>query len=281
MDEQQASPEQQARDMGWVPQEEWKGSPDKWVDAGTFLERSETFVPFLKKDRERLLNETASLRGQVQELSGAVRAANTAIEALQESHDADVKEQVEAARKELKAEIARASSEGDHEALADATDKLTQLNTEERASERREEGAGDRGGKPAEQPKLSPEYIAWMQQHPEFTKDQRKMRLANLVAAEMRQKGDTRLGAPFLNDVMAEVEATLGGGQQRTGDGKAGSGAGGGGNSGGGGGKSYSDLPAEAKAACDRAAARVVGPNRAHKTMDSWRKSYAQQYFAE
>ena len=46
--------EQEARTLGWVPQEEFKGDPNRWVDADTFVERGHTVMPILRKNNERL-----------------------------------------------------------------------------------------------------------------------------------------------------------------------------------------------------------------------------------
>ena len=53
--EQAAAPvEQEARTLGWVPAEEFKGDPNRWVDAETFVERGHTVMPILRKNNERL-----------------------------------------------------------------------------------------------------------------------------------------------------------------------------------------------------------------------------------
>ena len=49
---------------------------------------------------------------------------------------------------------------------------------------------------------------------------------------------------------------------------------------GGGGGttKTYADLPPEAKQACENFAKKLVGPGRAYKTVEEWRKAYVARY---
>jgi hypothetical protein len=37
-----------AQEMGWVPQEEWKGDPEKWRPAADFVDRGENILPILK-----------------------------------------------------------------------------------------------------------------------------------------------------------------------------------------------------------------------------------------
>ena len=58
--------EQEARTLGWVPAEEFKGDPNRWVDAETFVERGHTVMPILRKNNERL--ETL-VKQQAEELS--------------------------------------------------------------------------------------------------------------------------------------------------------------------------------------------------------------------
>lgn len=272
---------QEARNLGWVPKEEWKGESARWVDADVFLQRQE----IVRGEREHLRSELSQRDAQIRSLGESLRAANAAISALEKSHDEDVKAQVEQARADLKAEIARASEADDHAAVAEATDKLTQLNAREALAEKDEGAREARTEQPAKTgpqiaPEMKAEIDAWEADNRPWISQTRNLRMMNLIAMELREKGDQRRGRVFMDAVKAEVEKELGQGPSREGDSKVGSGSGGGGrreqssvN------KGYADLPAEAKAICDRQAARLVGPNRAHKDIESWRKSYASQYF--
>lgn len=40
--------EQEARKQGWVPKDEWRGDPDKWRDAGKFVEYGKEIIPILR-----------------------------------------------------------------------------------------------------------------------------------------------------------------------------------------------------------------------------------------
>lgn len=282
----EATPEEktEAAGLGWADKDAWRGPPEQWVDAKTFLEKGRHVLPILKENNERLRGELSGVRTELTTLRDALKAATTTIDALNTAHEEDVKEQVEAARVELKAQLQAASSAGDHEAVAEATSKLSELNAAEAAKAEREKAAEaevKRRGAEAGAPQMPPENRAWLEAHPEFAKNIRAVALGNAISAEMRAAGDKTTGPAFLDKVKAEVDAILGIGAQRGGPGRV-EGPRGGSSGGGsaGGGKSYADLPAEAKAACDRQAARLVGPNRAHKTADSWRASYVKQYFA-
>lgn len=277
----------EAKELGWADKDSWRGDQDKWVDAKTFLERGRHILPLVNEQNKRLKGQVSTLEARLQSAEDAVRAANAAIEALQETQAEDVKEQVETARKDLKAQLAAASREGDHDKVAELTDSLTQLNTANREAggedDEGKDGKGGKGGK-GDQVKLSPEVVQWFQENPEFVSDKRRVALANVVAQELREKGETRVGKIFMDLVASEVDKTLGANTRRPGKAEGGNGGadrGGSGGGGGGGGKTYADLPSEAKKACDRMAARLVGPNRAHKDVASWQKSYAKQYFSE
>lgn len=268
---------EEAAQLGWADRDQWRGNPADWVDAKTFLEKGRPVLGVLKQTNASLRRELEQAKGKLSSLETAVAAANATIGALQEAHDADVKEQVEAARKELRDEIARASREGDHEALAAATEKMVELNAAAKEEEKKEEKKTS-GGEPA---KLDPEFVDWASKNTEWLADPANVALSNVAGTKLRQAGDLSKGAEFLDKVAAEVDKMLGrtrgGKPSKVSGGNGGTGRGG---EGGGGGKTYADLPAEAKAVCDRQAQKLVGPNRAHKTIDSWRASYARQYFA-
>lgn len=269
----------EARSLGWAPKEEWRGAEDKWVDADEFLKRG-LGIHHLRDSNKKLESTLSQVTGRLSSMEQALKAANATIQALEESHEEDTKAQVEAARAELREQLADASREGRHEDVAEITDKLTQLN----AAEDHKEEKGGKGGNKDDRgdAEIHPEVRTWFTENPEFVADKRRVALANVVAAEMRQAGDTRIGKVFMDAVAEEVEKTLG--PVKRGASKAEGGNGGSGRKGGdgsGSGKGYNDLPAEAKEACERMGKRLVGPNRAHKDVESWRKSYAKQYFAQ
>ncbi len=268
----------EAKQLGWADKDAWKGNPDHWVDARTFLDRGRHVLPIVQENNKRLKGEVQLLREQLATSNASIQAANAAIEALQESHDKDVQEQVEAARAELKEQLAEASRDGDHKQVAELTDKLTQLNAADKAA--KDDGKEDK--KPAPGAQVAPDILAWNARNSEFVADPRRMALAQVEAVRLRQEGETSIGAAFLDKVAAKVDEILGAprkggtGKVESGNGGSGRGSNGGGSSGA---KSYSDLPADAKTVCDRMAQRLVGPNRAHKDLNSWRASYAKQYF--
>lgn len=62
MSEEERNFEKEASSEGWRPQEEWKGDPEKWVTAETFVERGEKIAGILKSKVDRLASEVQHLK---------------------------------------------------------------------------------------------------------------------------------------------------------------------------------------------------------------------------
>lgn len=54
--------ESEAKEMGWVPQDQFKGDPDKWRPADEFVRRGEDILPIVRKQNEKLHGEVKELR---------------------------------------------------------------------------------------------------------------------------------------------------------------------------------------------------------------------------
>ena len=128
--------EKKAAELGWSPKEQWRGDPGKWVDAETYLDRSEQVLPLLKKDRERLFGTVEELRQQLKD--------------FQKYHEEDrerlKKREYDRALSDLKAQMKSAVEEGDvqkYETLEADRDKLDK---EYKESAEQKPGAADTKG---------------------------------------------------------------------------------------------------------------------------------------
>lgn len=274
----------EARSMGWADKHEWRGNPADWVGAKEFLEKGRQVMPLLRANNERLQQELRDRDARLAALENSVKAANAVIKTLEESHAEDVKAQVEAARAELINDIAEAQKDGDHVKSAELIGKLTELNTANREAGGNDEPGdkgGDKSGSPVIPPALKAEIDGWYTKNQVYSTDLRRRSLMTAIAHEMRQAGSPLMGAAFLDAAAEEVDKIMG--PSRGGFSKAEPGGGGNGrqNTRGSDRKTYQDLPAEAKAACEKMAPRLVGPNRKHKDLASWQASYTKQYFEE
>lgn len=86
--EQQANPaEEKARAQGWVPKEDFKGDPAKWKDAETFVKHGEDILPVLKERNEHLVKE---MQGMKQDFNKFVEYAKKAEERAYQRAIADL-----------------------------------------------------------------------------------------------------------------------------------------------------------------------------------------------
>ena len=57
----------EAKRQGWVPQEDYTGPEDKWVDAETFVKKGREINAILRKDNEFLKREVSEMKETMQE----------------------------------------------------------------------------------------------------------------------------------------------------------------------------------------------------------------------
>ncbi len=263
-----------AEKMGWIPPSRYKGDPDRYIDADAYIERGETVLPIVKEQNKRLQADLQTLRAESARTAAALKAAQNAIEQIEERHSVATQKAVENAREELKTQLVVASETGDHVGVAELTDKLTQLKVAESAPP----------GQPKQQAPApfvpTPELAEWNKENPWFGTDRRKTSLALGIAQELREGGEKSIGRDFFDIVKAEVDKTypvkeepiraskVEGGRNGSEVESRASGK-----------RTFSSLPADAKAACDADARQFVGPTKRYKTKEEWRSRYAELYF--
>lgn len=273
--------EAKATELGWVPQDQFRGDPEKWVDAETFVKRGEELVPLLKATTRRQSEELATLKSQLKETRESLNAATEAIEALKETTSKAALDKVREHERSLKRELVNAREEGDIEREEEVREKLQETREAIKASQVPQKtvktaAADEEPAKP--NPTDDPHFSKWLSNNPWFTKDKRKTALALGIADDLRDKGVNTYGEEFYSRLDQEMNEMLGIKDPREAVGKVEEG--GRHTASSRNGKTFADLPDEAKAACERVADKVVGKNRAYKDMDSWRKAYADQYYA-
>lgn len=254
-DEAQRQTEARARAMGWTSKEEFKGDPSKWREAAEFVERGESLLPLVKAQNKRLEREVADLKQTTKEFAEHLgrteqRAYDRAI--------ADLKQQ----RKE-------ALAAGDGDAFEKADDQIKEVERDMAAKAAKNTKKDDGGADPV--------YTEWESRNA-WLKDSELSDYAEFAAQKLRRDGDRSDGAEFLDKVAAKVKAQFptkftnprresaqaveGAAPARRG-----------------GGKSYADMPAEARAACDRMAKNGFGGD--EKSMAKFKADYVKQFFEE
>lgn len=270
--------EVKAKEMGWVPQEDFKGDPKNWRDADEFVSRGEEILPIVRKDNERLRAEVAQTKAETARLKALVDAGQEAIVELKKFHNDDTRRQVEKAQKDLKAGIKQAKADGNEDLEEDLREELTEINA----------ALKEAGTKPTRdtplvppQPVVDPAFIDWKANNAWFEVDAKRTALTVAIAQELRSdpKNAGLLGKDFYNKAAAGADEILnprpGRGHSKLEEGGGGGGPGGSGPAG----KTFRDLPSEARDVCDRQGLKLVGDGRAFKTKEAWRQHYVEQFF--
>lgn len=168
----EVSVEDRAMAMGWTPKSQFKGDPDKWVDAETFVKRGEEFLPFLKANNRRL--EQALERTQKQ-----LDQTRDDLKRFGEFHSKTAEREYQRAMREIQARLDDAAANGDVQGVRDATDDLVELSAKA--------GAGH-----ADEPPPSPEFEAFKDDHAWYGKDRAMTAAFDALCAEVYEEGYTK-----------------------------------------------------------------------------------------
>jgi len=275
--------EVEARAEGWRPLEQYKGDPAKWVDAEEFVKRGENILPIVKAQNSKL---KAEIEGQKRTLT-EMRAAMDEFKLFHEETAAklkkDAKEAYAKAEADLKAARAQARRDGDDEKVDEINDAIADLKAEAKDAENKATQAAPTNKSNADISK-TPEFQQWAKENSWFggegKENERRSRLAVAVGQEIRARNPGIGIAEFLEQVTEEVNETFGApasGKREPASKVEGSRRG----TGGGNGQSYADMPADARAECDKDAKRFVGPNKLYKTEKEWQSKFAKLYFSQ
>jgi hypothetical protein len=285
----QVEQEREARKIGWRPKEQFKGNQDDWVDAGEFLDRGKTFIPFLNAERHRLQGDLGQRDSRIQQLEGRLQAQNEQIEELRGLHKELAEDRKEHRKTEIGTELRAAREAGDDVRVAELQNELAEIVKPDSAKTGNGSGNETRQQTPPG-PQLQPWLKSWIDGNQESLRNPRFAGLFNGVVAEKRAAGDQRGlnnsdGTELMEEVKAEVHAILNPNTRRAAPGKSEEtrSTGGGGGAARGTGRSFADLPADAKTKCDKQAEKFVGPKGSGKlfeTKEAWRAHYAGEYFA-
>lgn len=222
--------EAEARAHGWLPPEEFPGDPKKCVDAKTFVERADAVMPFLKKQNAALKREMDDLKRTMKQANAFYskaeeRAYTRALADLQTRHD----EAVEA---------------GD---VSGARKVLKELNELEKPSPVEAEETPD--------PKQAGRELAeWVEENDWYVTDEKKRAYADIQAGAMGPAAEWEGGPKAwlaelgkrVNRKFAEPKPNpVNGGGNRSGGAR--------------GAKTFADLPAQAKAQCERFVKQIPG----------------------
>lgn len=103
----------EARALHWYPKEEYRGDPDQWVDAKTFVLRGEQQLPILQANNKRLMRDLADRDKRLSDLSGKFDALQGSVEALRQMAVTSNEAGYQRAISELKTKQRQAVEQGD------------------------------------------------------------------------------------------------------------------------------------------------------------------------
>lgn len=251
-DDKQAELEAEARKMGWTTKEEFKGDPAKWRPADEFVERGKSMLPIVQAKVRKQESEIAELKQTVKDFQDHLTKTE--------------KNAYEKAMRDLRQERADAIAAGDAEGFDKADQRIEELKAEAHAKADKRQKADE--GK-------DPVYEEWAGRNKAILDDPDMSEYAEFVGQSLRNKGEKTTGAEFLDLVAEKVKArfpekftnprreaaTPAVEGRATGSRRSGT--------------AYADMPADARAACDRMAKSFQDD----KAAAEFKKQYVANYF--
>lgn len=235
--------EKEARLMGWVDKSEYRDG-DHWVDAETFVKRGKEINPILRKNNETLLKK---LEERDREIAEVKKVAEEFKKFTKESAERKVKE-LEQQLKDLREQKKDAVTSGNGEAVVAIDEQIDEIKEQVQEAKKPKETSTV-----SEPVTLDPVITEWMGENTWFGSDTKYTRIADAIGAEIAQSHPSLRGKEYfdkLDEELAEVLPEKYTKQQRRPnpvEGSTRSVERPSSNK-----RSYENLPADAKAACDR-----------------------------
>ena len=182
--------EAEAALMGWQPKERFKGNPDEWTDAETFVRRGREVMPILRRNNERLMQKVMDLQKRIDEDRGVFRE-------FREFHDKALKQQKETALQQLRAARREAISSGDGDQFEQIEARIKEV----------EAFTPPEMKEPA--PQVPPEQAEWFERNAWYATDPDARDMADVIAQRLRREGSAKVGVEFLEDVRQAVEKAM------------------------------------------------------------------------
>lgn len=172
-DEDRLAIEAQAREMGWVPEEEWDPAksksgkkPARFMSAKEYIEFTEGNVSVMRETNRRLREEGVSTRAELRATRDKLDDIGKLVENLYRQNKTIGQREYDRGKQEAEAAKHAAIEAGDHAAVAQADETLRKLEdikpTEEEQPPEREKANGKHP------PGADPVVKAWVDSHPEF-----------------------------------------------------------------------------------------------------------------
>lgn len=242
---------QEAESQGWVPKERFRGNEADWVDADTFVKRGREILPILRKNNENLIKDLNSTKEQLKEFREAAEEFKKFQREAYERKAQDYEKRIQ----EIKESRAQAISDGDGQKVNALDDALDQAKDELKEAK---QAVKDADKAPIETPastEIDPGLQQWLDRNTWFGQDKRMTGIVNGIGESLRLEFPLLKGQAFLeklDEVLAEEFPGKFGGEKKSPASRVESGSGRASRGSSSNAQTYDNLPAEAKAACDR-----------------------------
>lgn len=234
--QEQEDTEARAKLQGWVPEDEFRGDPEKWKPADEFLKFGEDFQPILK---ERLKD----LETKLTDITSKFDKQTKAIEKFSDYHEKTEERAYNKAMRDFKALQLEAVEEADPAKFGKIQEEIDNLeNIQKKAPE----------GKTKKDEAGLQEFTEFVKDNDWYETDFDLATYADFASKKVRKDNPTLMGRAFfekVKDMVKEKYPEKFGNKKREDPAAVDGGGGGGGPSGKK--KTFADLPAEAKKACE------------------------------
>lgn len=195
----------EARAMGWHPQEEYNGPPDKWVDSKTFVTRGENQLPIMRENNRKLAqrvrqrdDDNAELRNQMAEMRESLSTMRTMMERGQEVG-------YERAKSEFESQMRQAVANGDVATFDKLNGEMERLDAQHEKIITPPPKAADTATKG---PKSTPEFQNWFAENGDWVKADPTLGRAAVAAETELRQSDEVLSEGELWDRVTEMVQT-------------------------------------------------------------------------
>jgi hypothetical protein len=170
----------EAKRQGWVPQDEYTGPADKWVDADTFVKKGKEINALLRKDNDFLKREVSEMKSTMME--------------FKKFHAETEKRAYDRAMADLREQKKEAISQGDGDKVLQIDDAIDDL----------------KQSKPvvptASTPTIDPVFSQWSEDNRWYTTDAQLKTEADLIGEVIKRQNPTLIGQDFLDEVTTRVK---------------------------------------------------------------------------
>ena len=239
----------EAESQGWVPKERYRGNEADWVDANTFVKRGREILPILRKNNENLMRDLNNTREQLKDFKEAADEFKRFQKDAYERKAQDYEYRIQ----EIKDSRAQAITDGDGQKVNALDDALDEAKHNLKEAKQAVKDVIKEPPPVEESQPIDPSLQTWLDKNNWFGQDKRMTSIANGIGESLRLEFPQLKGTSFLEKLdevlLEEFPNKFGKKNTPTNRVESGSGRQGRGSSGA---QSYDNLPADARAACDK-----------------------------